>query len=152
MSPRQCTICVHPGRAKIEEAIAARVPYRRISERHGVSISAISRHLKNHVAEELLEILQKRAEAHREIEMAAFFGPELVEWMRDEEAALAETLAMIDQLEWPQMEWPQRMEGEDEDDDHTRDSAAQADGEGRHRLLPPGRADGHGSIADVNVR
>ncbi len=116
---RTCTICVHRQRAKIEEAVAAYIPYRRISECYGVSISAISRHVKVHVAEELLELLQGRVEAHRELEMAAFFGPELVEWMRDEEAELAETLALLDQLECPQVEcpqveWPQRLEGENE--------------------------------------
>jgi hypothetical protein len=80
----------------IEEAIAARVPYRRISERHDVSISAISRHLKAHVAEELLEAMRERAEALRERELAAFLGPELVDLMRAEEVALAEMLSVFE--------------------------------------------------------
>jgi DNA-binding transcriptional ArsR family regulator len=94
---RACSICVHPERDQIEEAIVARIPYRRIAKTHGVSISAISRHLKAHMAEELLAMLRERAEALREREMTAFLGPELVEWMRADEAELAELLNQLEE-------------------------------------------------------
>ena len=94
---RPCTICSSPRRAKIEEAVAAYVPYRRISESYGVSISAISRHVRVHVAAALLEMLHERVEAQRERDMAELFGPALVEFLREQakiEAELAKALAL----------------------------------------------------------
>jgi DNA-binding transcriptional ArsR family regulator len=110
---RPCTICTRPECAEIEEAIAARVPYRRISRRYGVSISAISRHLKAHVVAEMLEVLTRRVEAHRERELAASLGPELVEWMRAEEAEFAEMLGPIVEGVG-ELEMSGTMEGDDE--------------------------------------
>lgn len=92
---RPCTVCQHEKREEIEAAIAAGLPYRRIAECYGVSISAISRHVRTHVAAELLAILRQRVAAHREREIAAFFGPEFAEWMRAEEARFAEALNQI---------------------------------------------------------
>ncbi len=87
---RTCTICAHPERRAIEEAVAAYTPYRHISERYDISPSAISRHVRTHVAEELMAILRERIDEQRERELAASFGPEFAEWMRAEEARFAE--------------------------------------------------------------
>lgn len=42
--PKRCTICHHPRRAEIEDAIAHGVSLRRIAERCGVSKTALIRH------------------------------------------------------------------------------------------------------------
>jgi hypothetical protein len=47
--PKQCSICVHPDRAAIDQALATRDPYRNIAERFGVSAPALSRHRKKHL-------------------------------------------------------------------------------------------------------
>ncbi len=57
---RSCTICEHTKRAEIEDAIARGIPYRRIAPRYGLSIAALSRHLRTHVGEELLDLFEKR--------------------------------------------------------------------------------------------
>ena len=59
----QCTICRHPKREEIEDALVRRVPMRRIARRYGVSKSAVGRHIRSHVAEELLEMMRERLEA-----------------------------------------------------------------------------------------
>ena len=95
MAPRPCTICTSPRRAQIEEAVAAYTSYRRISESYDVSIAAISRHIRTHVAAELLEMLHARAQRERESNMAEVFGPALVEFLREQakiEAEMTETL------------------------------------------------------------
>ena len=55
---------------------------RRIARRYGVSKSAVGRHIRSHVAEELLETMRERVEAQR----ASKFGrsPALQEWLRIE--------------------------------------------------------------------
>ncbi len=44
---RQCKVCVHPERARIEDAILRREPHARIGERVGVSLYSIYRHSKH---------------------------------------------------------------------------------------------------------
>jgi DNA-binding transcriptional ArsR family regulator len=85
----QCTICRHPKRKEIEDALVRRAPMRRIARRYGVSKSAVGRHIRSHVAEELLEMMRERVEGQR----AAKFGlpPALQERLRIERER-AETL------------------------------------------------------------
>lgn len=52
---RKCTVCTHPDRAVIEDALLAGVPYRNIAERFGVSIAALSRHQADHVPAHLVK-------------------------------------------------------------------------------------------------
>ena len=78
----QCTICRHPKREEIEDALVRRVPMRRIARRYGVSKSAVGRHIRNHVAEELLETMRERVEAKRAAEGG--LPPALAERLRIE--------------------------------------------------------------------
>lgn len=96
----QCTICQHPKREEIEDALVRRVPMRRIARRYDVSKSAVGRHFRSHVAEELLEMMRERVEAQR----AAKFGlsPALAERLRIERER-AETLRR--KLEAESEEW-----------------------------------------------
>ena len=65
----QCTICRHQKRELIEDALVRRVPMRRIARRYGVSKSAVGRHIRNHVAEELLDSMRGQIEAQRVAEL-----------------------------------------------------------------------------------
>jgi hypothetical protein len=47
---KPCSVCVHPKRTEIEEAMIRRQPYRQITERFGVSSGAASRHKKHIIA------------------------------------------------------------------------------------------------------
>jgi hypothetical protein len=47
--PRPCSICLHPECPAIEQALAAKAPYRTIAERFGTSPAALSRHQHTHV-------------------------------------------------------------------------------------------------------
>ena len=48
--PRPCSICVHPACPAIEHALAAKVPYRTVSERFGTSVAALFRHQRHREA------------------------------------------------------------------------------------------------------
>ena len=48
--PRTCTVCRHPDRGAIDTDLAAGAAgYRNISERHGLSLAALSRHAATHL-------------------------------------------------------------------------------------------------------
>ncbi|MDE1904975.1 MAG: hypothetical protein KGH75_00810 [Rhodospirillales bacterium] len=47
MMPAACTICIHPQREAIDRAIRIADPIRRIADRFGVSLGAISRHRRH---------------------------------------------------------------------------------------------------------
>ena len=61
--PRRCTICEHPERAKIDAGVAAGESYRTLSQRFAVSVHALGRHVRLHMAQAL-------AKAHRRVEAA----------------------------------------------------------------------------------
>jgi transposase-like protein len=42
--PRPCSVCEHPDRQAIEQALATQEPYRRIATRYGTSPAALYRH------------------------------------------------------------------------------------------------------------
>ncbi len=42
--PRPCSLCQHPSREAIDQALAAKEPYRTIAERFGTSPAALHRH------------------------------------------------------------------------------------------------------------
>jgi hypothetical protein len=46
--PRPCSICRHPECPAIEQALAAKAPYRQIAERFGTSPAALHRHQQTH--------------------------------------------------------------------------------------------------------
>jgi hypothetical protein len=46
--PRTCSVCGHPDRQGIDQALAAHEPYRDIAGRFGTSKSALQRHRHTH--------------------------------------------------------------------------------------------------------
>ena len=61
--PRRCTVCDHPERHGIDEALVTGAPYRSVAKRFGLSESAVYRHKTEHLPAHLLKA--------REIEEAA---------------------------------------------------------------------------------
>jgi len=45
-----CSICNHPDKADINQALAARIPLRKLSQRYGMSITALSNHHTRHMS------------------------------------------------------------------------------------------------------
>jgi hypothetical protein len=43
----RCTVCQHPSRPEIDRALIEGVPYRTLAATHGVSASALCRHIKH---------------------------------------------------------------------------------------------------------
>jgi hypothetical protein len=61
--PRRCTVCDHPERHGIDEALVSGTPYRSVAKRFGLSESAVYRHKTEHLPAHLLKA--------REVEEAA---------------------------------------------------------------------------------
>jgi hypothetical protein len=53
--PRRCTVCDHPQRHSIDEALVSGALYRRVAKRFGLSESAVYRHKTEHLPAHLLE-------------------------------------------------------------------------------------------------
>ncbi len=53
--PRVCTICTHKSRAKIDQALVTRRPFRDIAGQYGVSKSALVRHHDDHLPAALVK-------------------------------------------------------------------------------------------------
>lgn len=80
---RSCTVCGHEDVRAINRALVSREPYRTISNRFGVSQSALKRHNKEH----LPELLAKAHKAQEVGEANALLG-RLDGWARRIEAAI----------------------------------------------------------------
>jgi hypothetical protein len=52
--PRRCTVCDHPERHGIDEALVTGAPYRSVAKRFGLSESAVYRHKVEHLPAHLL--------------------------------------------------------------------------------------------------
>ena len=61
--PRRCTVCDHPERHSIDEALVSGAPYRSVAKRFELSESAVYRHKVEHLPAHLLKA--------REVEEAA---------------------------------------------------------------------------------
>jgi transposase-like protein len=61
--PRRCTVCDHPQRHGIDEALVTGAPYRSVAKQFGLSESAVYRHKTEHLPAHLLKA--------REVEEAA---------------------------------------------------------------------------------
>ena len=61
--PRRCTVCDHPERHGIDEALVTGAPYRSVAKRFSLSGSAVYRHKTEHLPAHLLKA--------REVEEAA---------------------------------------------------------------------------------
>ena len=46
---KTCAACRHPRRAQLDEALRSGIPYRELTERFGISKSALSRHRADHL-------------------------------------------------------------------------------------------------------
>ena len=53
--PRRCTVCDHPERLSIDEALVSGAPYRSVAKRFGLSESAVYRHKTDHLPAHLLK-------------------------------------------------------------------------------------------------
>jgi transposase-like protein len=53
--PRRCTVCDHPERQSIDEALVSGAPYRSVAKRFGLSESAVYRHKTEHLPVHLLK-------------------------------------------------------------------------------------------------
>jgi hypothetical protein len=53
--PRRCTVCDHPERHSINEALVSGAPYRSVAKRSGLSESAVYRHKTEHLPANLLK-------------------------------------------------------------------------------------------------
>jgi hypothetical protein len=53
--PRRCTVCDHPERYSIDEALVSSGPYRSVAKRFGLSESAVYRHKTEHLPAHLLK-------------------------------------------------------------------------------------------------
>jgi hypothetical protein len=61
-----CRVCIHPDRARIDEAIVAREPHRSIASRFNLKPSSVSRHKRNHLARALIRAREAQEAAHGE--------------------------------------------------------------------------------------
>ncbi len=75
--PRPCTVCTHPDRAGIDQALVSGQSYRTIAKRSGTSPSAVLRHKESHLSTTLL-----KASGAREVARA----DDLLQKVRDLEA------------------------------------------------------------------
>jgi hypothetical protein len=53
--PRRCTVCDHPARYSIDEALVSGTPYRSVAKRFELSESAVYRHKAEHLPAHLLK-------------------------------------------------------------------------------------------------
>jgi|SRR5215216_734079 len=61
--PRRCSVCDHPERHSIDQALVGGAPYRSVAKRFGLSESAVYRHKTEHLPAYLLKA--------KEVEVAA---------------------------------------------------------------------------------
>jgi len=67
--PRRCTICYHDNREEINlEILKGEISYPQIAKKHGVSLSAIKRHVGNHLKPMIAE---RQAEVREQLDPAA---------------------------------------------------------------------------------
>lgn len=64
--PRTCTVCSNEQREALDAALVMGTAYRELSSRYGVSISALSRHRRDHVSAALAKVTAEREVAGAE--------------------------------------------------------------------------------------
>ena len=62
--PRNCTVCIHPDRNSIDQALLAAEPYRHIAARTGTSTGSLQRHKHDHLRQSLTRALEVREREH----------------------------------------------------------------------------------------
>ncbi len=68
--PRRCTICGHKSRAKIDQALVERQPFRNIAAQFRVSTSALVRHSDDHLPAALVKAHDAREAAQADALLA----------------------------------------------------------------------------------
>jgi hypothetical protein len=63
--PRRCTVCDHPERHSIDEALVSGVPYRSVARRFELSESSVYRHKTEHLPAHLLKAREVEVEHFR---------------------------------------------------------------------------------------
>jgi transposase-like protein len=53
--PRRCTVCDHPQKHAVDEALVSGAPYRSVAKRFGLSESSVYRHKTEHLPTHLLK-------------------------------------------------------------------------------------------------
>jgi hypothetical protein len=76
--PRACTVCNHPERVQIEQAIVSGIAFRRIAAQFSISATSVRRHKENCIGE-AVQALQ----AEREVQSAWNIFTEM-EWIHTE--------------------------------------------------------------------
>jgi hypothetical protein len=77
--PRECTVCVHPAHAVIDDGLVAGQSLRQISREYGLSKSAVDRHKEHHVP---IPLAQEDAEAKAEFQAARQADQQRVKQLR----------------------------------------------------------------------
>src|SRR5829696_7179067 len=62
--PRRCTVCDHPERHSIDEALVSGASYRSVAKRFGLSESAVYRHKTEHLPAHLVKAKEAEEVAH----------------------------------------------------------------------------------------
>ncbi len=73
--PRKCTICGHKSRAKIDQALVERHPFRDIAGQHKVSKSALARHFDDHLPASLVKAQEAKEAADADALLAQITCP-----------------------------------------------------------------------------
>jgi hypothetical protein len=63
--PRRCTVCDHPEKHSIDEALVSGAPCRSVAKRFGLSESAVYRHKTEHLPAHLLKVREVEEEHFR---------------------------------------------------------------------------------------
>jgi transposase len=64
--PRRCTVCDHPERNGIDQALVTGAPYRSVAKRFGLSESSVYRHKTEHLPAYLLKAREAEEMAQAE--------------------------------------------------------------------------------------
>jgi hypothetical protein len=90
--PRKCTICGHRSRAKIDQALVERRPFRDIAGQYNVSKSAVVRHYDDHLPSSLVKAQEATEAAQADALLAQIVG------LRDEGLGVLEKAKLAEDL------------------------------------------------------
>jgi len=102
--PRRCTVCDHPERHGIDEALVSGAPYRSVAKRFDLSESAVYRHKTEHLPAHLLKAreVEEVAQADDLLEQVRHLQTHALDILEQAEKAgdLRTALAAISQARW----------------------------------------------------
>jgi len=97
---QQCTICKHPKRAVLDQALASGIGYKSLSKKHGVSKFALYRHKRAHLSPEMRTAAARKM-LKREGDLRAILleeGTSLVEQLGAFRAQLYDTFVIAKEI------------------------------------------------------